>query len=476
MANSIAKNTAFMTTASIMQKIIAFVYFTLIARYIGAEGTGKYFFALSFTTIFVVFVDLGFTNVLVREAAKAKTKIQQYFSTVLFLKIIFGIFTYLLAIITVNLMGYSLEIKHLVYLSGITMLFDSFHLSIYGVLRSIGNLKFEAGGIIVSQLITLILGSIFLYYNFSIIFLILAFTIPAFLNVIYSAIILFWKYKIKLIPKYDAVIFKYLGKIAIPFAIAAIFARVYSYIDSILLSKLVGDIALGWYSIPYKITYAFQFIPLALVASIYPRFSEYFVTDKKKLAFIFERGVKYLLIIVFPIAVGIGILAEDIILLVYTDEYINSILPLKILLAGLVFSYISFPIGAFLNACNKQVTQTIIVAVVMIINIILNIILIPKYGVIGAAISALVGNIILAKIGYWIIPQVTKISHWFITKTILQVILSASVMGILVWFINFKMHFVFAIFAGVLIYPVMLFITRALTKKEIKKAFILIKK
>ncbi|MFA4831724.1 MAG: oligosaccharide flippase family protein, partial [Patescibacteria group bacterium] len=98
MNTSIAKNTAFMTMASIGQKVVAFVYFTLIARQIGAEGTGKYFFALAFTTVFVVFVDLGFTNVLVREAAKAKEKMQQFFSTVIAIKIVFGILTYVAAV------------------------------------------------------------------------------------------------------------------------------------------------------------------------------------------------------------------------------------------------------------------------------------------------------------------------------------------------------------------------------------------
>jgi len=70
-------------------------------------------------------------------------------------------------------------------------------------------------------------------------------------------------------------------------------------------------------------------------------------------------------------------------------------LPLQVLLAGLVFSYISFPIGAFLNACNRQATQTAIVFFVMILNIALNFFLIPRYGVVGAAVSALAGNFVL---------------------------------------------------------------------------------
>lgn len=459
-----------------MQKVFSFVYFTLIARHIGAEGTGKYFFALSFTTIFVVFIDLGLTQVLIREGSKSKEKLQKYFSSVIFSKIFFAILTYIAAVVTIKLMGYSIETKHLVYLSAVTMIFDSLHLTIYGILRAIGNLKYEAIGIVGSQLLTLILGTTFLYLNFPLIYLIAAFTIPSFLNLIYAATILYKKYHLSLKPTFDREVMKFFASIAVPFALAAVFARVYSYIDSILLSKLLGDAEVGWYSIPYKITYSFQFIPLALMAALYPRFSEYFVTNKERLAYIFERGMKYLLIMVFPVVVGIGILSRDIILSIYTEEYVNSIMPLKILLLGLVFSYMSFPIGAFLNACNRQVTQTTIVFFVMVINIVLNLTLIPIYGVSGAAIAALVGNLILTTVGYMIIPRITKISHSFILKTILQLAIATFVMGLAVYYTNLNYHYTVAILAGAITYPIMLFVTRSITKEQIVEAVQLVRK
>jgi len=209
--SSIAKNTAFLTIASVGQKIISFVYFTIIARLVGVEDTGKYFFALAFTTIFVVFVDLGLTNVLVRESAKIRERTQAYFSTIISVKIVLGLLAYLAAFITINLLGYSLEIKHLIYLSAVTMLTDSLQLSIYGTLRALNDLKYEAIGVVGSQLITLILGSIFLYLKLPLIYLILAFTIPSFLNAVFAAVCLFSKYNIKLIPKFDWKIFRYLG-------------------------------------------------------------------------------------------------------------------------------------------------------------------------------------------------------------------------------------------------------------------------
>lgn len=476
MSNKIAKNTAYMTVASVLQKATAFLYFTLIARFIGAEGTGKYFFALSFTTVFVIFVDLGLTNVLIREAAKLKDKIQTYFSTILSVKMVLGVLAYIAAIITVNLMGYPESTRHLVYLSGVTMLFDSFHLSIYGVLRAIGDLKWEAISNVGSQVLTLIMGSIFLYFDFPLIFLILAFTIPSALNALFGSSILYFKYNISPKPEFYKNTFYTLGKIAIPFALAAVFARIYSYADTIILSKLASEKAVGWYSIPYKIANSFQFLPLALVAAIYPKFSEYYDNNKDKLADLFEKSMKYMFLLVFPIAIGIFVLGKDIILTIYTEEYINSVLPLKILMGSLVFTFISFPIGSFLNACDKQKTQTTIVGIVMVINIALNFMLIPEYRVVGASIAALVGNFLLATAGYLFVPKITEISHKSVFLSKFKILLSALVMGGVVWYVNSFFHFAFAIAAGVVFYPIMLFFTRAVTTSQVKEMIRIVKK
>ena len=75
---SIAKNTTFYTGALIVQKVLAFVYFSLIARFMGVEDTGKYTFALSFTTMFAIFIDLGLAPVLTREIAKATNQIEEF--------------------------------------------------------------------------------------------------------------------------------------------------------------------------------------------------------------------------------------------------------------------------------------------------------------------------------------------------------------------------------------------------------------
>lgn len=471
---SIAKNATFMTVASVGQKIIAFLYFTFLARQLGAEDIGKYFLALSFTTVFVIFIDLGFTNVLVREAARAKDKIQIYLSTLLSFKLIMAVIVYLACALAANLLGYDDLLRSLIYLSGVTMVFDTLHLTLYGVLRAHGELRYESKAIVASQGATLILGTTFILAGFGLIWLIAAFTLPSLLNALYVASVLKRK-GYTLHPKFDKKTFTYLGKIVVPFALAAIFARLYSYIDSILLSKLMDEVAVGYYSIPYKITFAFQFVPLALIAALYPRFSEYFVSNKKKLAFALERGLKYLMVVAMPIALGIATLSNDIILTLYTSEFQESILPLQVLILGLIFSYLSFPLGAFLNACNKQKTQTVIIGSVMVMNVILNLKLIPIYGVIGAATAATAGNILLTVFGLYFAGKVTKISFAYLAMCFFKTLTCALVMSMAVYYTNQSLHFVFSIFVGAAVYIIMLFATKTVTRKQVQELSLLIR-
>jgi len=475
-SKTVAKNTAFMIAASIGQKIISLTYFTIIARKLGPEQTGTYTAALAMTTIFVVFVDLGFTNVFVREAAKAKDKIQELFSIVLYAKIFFGVLSYIALAITLQLLNFDTTFQMLVLVSGITMLFDSIHLTLYGAFRALGNLVYEGIGIVGSQLLTLALGLGFLFSGLPLVYLILAFTIAAACNVLYAAWILKSRFGLHIKPVYNKRMLKHVGVIAIPFALAAIFGRVYSYSDVVILKKLVGATEVGYYSTPSKISFAFQFIPLALIASLYPKFSELFVHNKKKLARLFEQSIVFLLIIALPISVGLFILAHDIIVFVFGEQYMPSIPSLKVLVISLAFSFISFPIGAFLNACSKQKAQTTITGIVLLSNVMLNIVLVPIYGASGAAISALVANILLGLLGYILIPRITHINHAYIFGKLVQMGISVASMALVVVYVNQFLHFFVAIGVGAMVYVVMLFMTKALTYAQLKELIVLVRK
>ncbi len=468
MAYNTAQNTSFLTIASIGQKIISFAYFTFIARTIGIANTGEYFAAIVFTSIFTTLADFGLGPILTREAAKYPENSQAYFSTVLFYKTIFGLLAYGMILFLVTIIHYPGTIRpELILLSGITMFFDNLQSAFYSIFRAHKNLFYESLGIILSQAITLVIGSIAVFVQAPLYWLIIAYAIPSFLNVGYAAFFVRKNYQLKLTFVFDKAFSLSLLSLAWPFALASLSGRLYSYADSLIMLHMLSKQELGWWSVPYKIAFAFQFIPAAFSASIYPAISGLFLKDPLKITALYQKAFKYLLVILVPIMVGIIVLARPIIIHWYGISYLPSIVPLQILLSGAIFSFLSVINGAVLNGTNKQKTQTSIIFTVLVINIILNLILLPIMSIQGAAVAYLVSNFILFALGYYFVQKQIVVEHAVLARNFLFIFLNSAIMGVIVFAVAQRINFYISIVIGAIVFAIGLFWLRIFKKTEI---------
>lgn len=475
MSYSVIKNTSFLTSASILQKVISFVYFTVIARFVGEANTGQYFVAMTFSTIFAVVADFGLGPVLTRETARTPEDTDKNLKTVFWTKIFFGIFTYFLLVTVVNFLGYDNLTKNLIYLSGITMFFDNLHSVFYNVFRARKNLFFESVGVVSSQFITLLIGTTAILLHWPLYWLIIAYIIPSFCNFIFSATALKKVYNLRYSLGWDYRVFKQFVVLALPFALAGILSRLYSYSDTLLMTKMLSAKELGWWSVPYKITFAFQFIPVALSASVYPVFSSLYIENREKIDVLFAKSLRYLLTIVFPIVAGLFVLAEQLIVKIYTPAYLPSVPVLRILLISLVFSYLSFVTGALLNAINRQKIQTTLVAVSLVASVTINLIFLPRLGIMSAAYAALVGNLIMCAGGFIFSTRFIKINYLVIFKYFNQTVWPAIVMGVVVYYLASRVNFLLTIPVGGFVYISLLFLTGGLSVNFLRESFLKIK-
>lgn len=467
LSNKIIKNTGYYTIALIFQKIISFTYFSYLATTIGSEKTGQYFFAISFVTLFSVFVDMGLSTLLTREIAKAKESIEKLIGNTIAIKLMSSIAILVAIFITINLLNYSPEIKMMVYLSSITMLIDSFTLSFWAIIRGRHNLKFESIACVVFQIIVLSFGYIMLQYTHDPFLLLIVLLIASAFSLVFSGSILIFKYKVSLNPIFNKKFAKQLMIITWPFAVATIFMRISGSIDSILLSKISGDQAVGYYSLPYKITFAFQFIPLAFVASLYPAFTHFFNYEKEKLKNIFNKSLVYLLVISIPITIGIAIMAKTIILNIYQEQYFASILTLQIIICNLPLIFLTFPMGALLNAADLQKKHTRNIGIMMITSIIANLILIPLYSHTGAAMASILATICYLTLNTLTCCLVIKFDCKTIISNFAKIILACLIMIFSLYFFKDKIHWLLNIALSGIVYIIMAFVFRILTKEDL---------
>lgn len=469
----ITANTSFFMTALVLQKVLSFVYFTILARAIGAEGIGQYFFAISFASMFSVLVDLGLSPLLIREVAKGEDNAQKWFQQIFTLKVIFAVLTVLILFILNTVLYYSDPVRNLIYLTTAIIVLDSFTLLFYAYIRGKQSLKFESWGTIIFQLIVLAIGISLLQITDNVLLFLLVLFIASLFNMIFSGAILIHKFKVKIKFYFSKSLARKILLIALPFALAAIFAKVYAYIDTFLLKMFMGDEEVGFYSVAYKITFALQFIPLAFVASLYPAFSHYFKDDYERLKQTFIKSFNYLAFIAIPVAFGVIALADKIVPKLYTSEFSFSILPLQVLIASIPFLFVNFSLSSFLNATNRQKINTRNLGIVMVFNILANLLLIPRLGIWGAALSSSLSTLLLFSLNLAIVLKVIKVSFKHFVP-ILGAIFSSIIMFFIVWYFKDSINWIFMIIIGGVVYLFLMLITRSIKFSDIwsiKKSF-----
>jgi len=464
----VVRNTSYLVAAFVGQKVLTFVYFTVIARTVGVEGAGRYFLAVSFTTMFSIFVDLGLANVLVREVAKFPDKAGKFLANVLGIKLILAALTVTAALVTAHILDYHPQTTLMITIACAVMVLDSVHLVLYAAMRGFQNLKYEAIGVVSGQAIIITIGSIFLYFEMPLQFLVVALLCGSTWNVIWAVWAL--KRRFGILPSFrvDSVMARFLWSVTVPFALAGIFSRVYSYIDSIMISKLISESAVGLYGVAYKIAFAFQFLPMAFAAALYPAMSETYITDRKKLGMLMTVSLNYLMLIAVPIAFGVATLAREFILLLYGPEFLGSVLPLQILMASLIFAYLYWPGGSLLNACDRQALNTTVMGATMVLNIVLNAVLIPRIGLTGAACAALAGNALLWVGAMFFARRVTRIDMWAFTKTAAKTLFAGLIMSAALLALRERAHVALLIPIGVAVYAGALLAVGGVTTKEVR--------
>ncbi len=464
----VAKNTAYLVSAFIGQKLLAFVYFMVVARSIGVQGTGRYFVALSFTTIFSIFVDLGLSNVLVRETAKFPEKAKDLLSTALGIKLLLAVATVIVANAIAWLLRYPPETLVMIALASVVMVLDATHLAFYATMRGFQNLRYEAIGVISGQFIIIASGLTFIKLHLPLPWLIVALLLNSTWNVIWSWSALARHFGVRPNLRINRTLATFLCGVTVPFALAGIFSRVYSYIDSVMLSKLATDTAVGLYGAAYKMTFAFQFLPMSFAAAIYPAMSEYYVKDRSKLSAIFAKALKYLAIVVLPLSFGIAVLAQPLVNLIYGPAFAAAALPLRIIIFSLIFAFLYWPAGSLLNACDRQSANTLVMGTTMGVNILLNLILIPYLQSTGAAIAALIGNLILFVGAVVFAHRVVIIDFHNFISPVLRTLAAATIMALVILPLHDSPAVWLSVPLGIVTYAIALFALKGVSVPEVK--------
>jgi len=389
MFKTIFKNTGCLFVSGIISQALFLIQIIFIARYLGAAGLGKYTFVFAFGSLFFILSNPGLANLTIRELARNKSKTGKYLGNLLIIKLCLCLVSSLLMVVIINLMNVSQELIISIYLLCFVFTIDTFTWTFYSAFRAYEKMQYEALTLLIQNTIIVGFALYFLINGGRIIQLILAFVIGKTISLI--TIIYF---SCKLLPKpllkIDLKFWKYLMIKSIPFLVICFFTLIIFKVDLIMLQFFKGETIVGLYEAAYTIIKNLIIFPSFFIISIYPLFSKYFIKDKEKLYNLYKKSFLYLFLFSLFIVIGCFIFGKFVILLMFGKEFIESVLILKLVSIGGFFLFLNLVNIYYLNATNKPIINAYIFILGAVMNIILNLILIPKYSYVGAAISSII--------------------------------------------------------------------------------------
>ena len=459
----IAKNTGVFFVAQIVSYVFMFVYVAYTARYLGADGFGILSLALAITGIFGILAELGLTQLTVREVARNKKLTNKYLGNVALIRIILAIFTFLLAVLVVKILNYPQETAIVIYFITLYVILSSFSKLFYSIFQAYEHLEYQSAGTILNSLLILVITLVAMQMNLNIVIFALIYFIVSLIILIINILICVFKFTV---PKLeiDLDFWKITLTEALFFGLAGIFTEIYFNIDSVMLSVIVGNTAVGWYYAAYRIIFILMFIPTAVIVSVFPLMSKYFESAKDLLKKEFGRLFRYLFTIsIFLLVYGI-LFADKIILIIFGNDYTASILSLEVLMCVIPIIFLTYLFGNLLAAINKQRLVTLVTALCALFNIIINLYLIPRYSYIGASVATVLTE------GVVFVMMFTYISKYFykisVVNSVVKPLISGAVTAFCIYYL-IGINWIIAAFLGVIIFILILKLIKGITDEDI---------
>ncbi|WP_052890148.1 flippase [Thermogemmatispora carboxidivorans] len=355
-------------------------------RFLGDVKFGELYFAITLALLVGFPMEQGFNQQLTRDVAQEPSRAVRYLANTLLIKAVAWGLLYGLLLLIPWLLHYDHEVRLLVMISGLTLLWTgmgtAFAAAHYAFERNVAPVV----GTILEKASSALLGYLFLKNGAGVMAMAWILCGGALLNMLWQALCFFrW---VGFRPLWDGRTIRLLLRSSLPFLIYGVLGVLYYRLDVILLSFLGNDAMVGWYGAGYRLFDTLNFLPSLVIAAImYPVFSKLAVQSQDALRLAIEKSLNFLLFCSIPTATLMVVAAPNIIgFLYHRPEFIHTFAVLQLLAPGLVFLYVNMVLSTVLVSIHQERKMTLMAGVALVFNLSLNLLLIPLYQQNGAAL------------------------------------------------------------------------------------------
>jgi len=462
---TVAKNIFWLSASQVGTRLLRALVIIYAARVLGASEYGVFSYVLGLAGFFSIFADIGMSPILTKEIAKKPEQTHSIFATAFWIKAILLAITVILIIFIAPFFSKIPEVKPLLLFAALLTLFDGVRDFSVAYFRAKEKMEIEALITTITNVAITIFGFIILRLTPTASALALTYALSAGTGTLLGVILLQSEFR-KIFISFKKNLLRPMLELAWPIALTALVGVFMTNIDIVMLGFYRTAEEVGYYSAGQKIIQILFVFPGIIATSFFPTLSKYVgANNNSQVRKLMEKGVTLVFILALPLTIGGVLLAQDIISFVYGAGYTNAILSFQVLLLTLLPG---FPAAFFANQIlvyNKQKVIPFTVFLTSVINIVLNVILIPVFGIVGSAAATVVAQVFYQG-RLWHISK--SINNFNTLRYLNKTAIAALTMGIVAFVLHkLGIHVLINISLSAVSYILILFLTKEQVLTEI---------
>jgi O-antigen/teichoic acid export membrane protein len=451
------RNTVLVLSARIVSRLVSLVVVIVLANHLGAGSYGRYTTLIAYSALVSVVSDLGLRTLYTREAARDPGRLPEYLGTLMVGEIGLCAAAFALLAISLTLTG----LGDLVVPGGALLVLTTYANLLRNTFYARGRLEFEAAAVLAEAAIQaglIILGA---RRGAGVGYFVWAYAASYAFTIGFSLVVIPLFRLGRLRFAFDPALFGRWVRLAMPFAVGFFLTNLYFRADVPILQHFKPFSEVGWYTFAYKPFEALQFVPLAVQAVVYPVLSVYFRSSPDRLALGYERFFKILVLLGWPLTVGTLVLTHPIGRLFRL--YPESEPALRILAVAIVFLFANSAFVAMLYSIDRQDLFAWATGIAVVVNVGLNLLLIPTFGYLAAASTTVVTEAAFSVAGWWFVARRHRLP-WL--RLSWRVLMAGALMGGALLPLASRPIYL-SVPVAVVVYAVALWLLRAVDRVEV---------
>lgn len=386
--NRTVKNAGWIIGGGVANKLLAFIVGIFSARFLGPSNMGLINYAAAYLSFFSALCNLGISSVIIKDFVDHPEEEGKSLGTALGLRAISSLLSGLMIIGVVSIVDrdepLTIAVVALSCIGLVFQVFDAFNQWFQSKLKS----KYVAVATVAAYIAVSAYKIVLLVLGKSVEWFALATSV----DYIVIAAFLLIAYKKNNGPKlsFSFKKAKQLLALSSSFIISGLMVSIYASTDKLMLKQMLDEATVGHYGLAVSISTVWVFLLQAVIDSVYPSIIEAYGRDRQD----FDRKNRRLYAIVIYAALFISLMicifAKTIVGILYGEEYLPAVTPLRIVVWYTAFSYLGVARNAWIVSENKQKYLKYLYISAAVINVVLNFVLIPWLGASGAALASLI--------------------------------------------------------------------------------------